>query len=278
LKNCSALLALLALLAFALVPLCVRADQIAILGSADTFAVLGATTVTSAGSTSIVGDLGLYPGISITGFPPGTVSGLIHNGDAAAIAAQAAALVGYNYLAALPFTQNLSGQDLGSRTLTPGVYFFTTSAQLTGPLTLDFQGLNNADIVFQIGTTLTTAVGSSVTVLHQGTDDNVYYQVGTSATLGANSIVQGDILAHTTITLADGAGLSCGSLLAISGAVTLDNNLVRNCSSTGSDIIQFGPSPNPVPEPGTFGLLLTALLAGALPMRGPLQQTAQRPA
>ncbi len=247
-----------------------RADQLMVLGTADIFAVLGASTVTNTGSTVLSGNLGVYSGSSITGFPPGTViNGTTNISDGVAMKAQNDALTGYNFLSGLAPTQNLTGMDLGGKTLTPGVYFFASSAQLTGPLTLDFLGMNDADIVFQIGSTLTTASGSTVNVVNLGANDNVYYQVGSSATLGTGTMFQGDILANTSITLTTGVDSSCGSAIALHGAVTLDTNVVNNCSTTGSDVggpgtpMTDGGTPSPVPEPGTFGLLATGVLGAA---------------
>lgn len=247
-----------------------RADQLMVLGTADSFAVLGASTVTNTGSTVLSGNLGVYPGSSITGFPPGTViNGTTHISDGVAMKAQNDALTGYNFLSGLAPTQNLTGMDLGGKTLTPGVYFFASSAQLTGPLTLDFLGMNDADIVFQIGSTLTTASGSTVNVVNLGANDNVFYQVGSSATLGTGTMFEGDILANTSITLTTGVTISCGSAIALHGAVTLDTNVVNNCSTTGSDVggpgtpVTGGGTPSPVPEPGTFGLLATGVLGAA---------------
>lgn len=237
------------------------ADQMTVLGTADSFAVLGASTVTNTGATVLTGNLGLSPGSSITGFPPGTYTGTEYIGSGVAATAQADALTGYNSLKGLAPTQTLTGTDLGGQTLTPGVYYFASSAQLTGPLTLNFEGLNDANIVFQIGSTLTTASASSILIENQGTADNVYFQVGSSATLGTNTAFQGDIIANTSITLNTGASIACGSALALNGAVTLDTNTVTNCSATASDIGGGNDVPPAVPEPASLSLVATGMVA-----------------
>jgi hypothetical protein len=161
--------------------------------------------------------------------------------------------------------------------LTPGVYTYSSSAELSGtPLTLNFEDLNGATIVLQIGSTLTTASASSVVVENLGTNDNVYFAVGSSATLGTNSTFLGDIIAEDSVALTTGANITCGSAIALTGAVTLDTNNITNCSSSGSDISAsvlnnpFSPTdpsnpvdPTPTPEPGALALLSTGLLAGA---------------
>ena len=238
-------LARLCFVVFAFLALTALTAHADILGSAYFFGVLAGSAVTNTGPTVITGDLGVYPGTSISGFPPGIVNGTIHDADAVAQQAQADALTAYNYFAGLPFNQNLTGQDLGGLTLTPGVYFYSSSAQLTGTLTLDFQGMNNADIILQIGSALTAA--GSVMAINLGTNDNVFWQIGSSAFLGATTAFQGTIIADQSITLDTGATIDCGRAIALNGAVTMDNNTINNCAGTGS-----------VPESGTIGLLATA--------------------
>ena len=220
-----------------------------ILGSADAFGILGASTVTNTGPSVVYQDLGLWPGNSITGFPPGVVLGTVHNNDAVAMQAQADALNGYNYLAGLSSTQTLTGQDLGGLTLDPGVYFFASSAQLTGTLNLDFQGLSNKMIVFQIGSTLTTASASMVNILNPGMNDQVFWQVGSSATLGTTTDFFGSIIAEQSITLNHGADINCGRAIALNAAVTMDTNNV----DTGSC--------GEVPEPATLSLVGSGIIA-----------------
>ena len=202
------------------------------LGTAQSFGVLGGSTVTNTGPSVVQGDLGVSPGTAITGFPPGTVLGAIHDNDAVAAQAQADLTTAYNQAAGQPCDEDLTGQDLGGLTLTPGVYCFDTSAQLTGALTLDAEGNPDAVFVFQIGSTLTTASASSVNLINGASPCNVFWQVGSSATLGTDTDFVGTIMALTSITLNTGADIN-GRALARNGAVTMDTNDVNasNCSS-----------------------------------------------
>ena len=223
------------------------------LGTADAFAVLAGSTVTNTGATNVDGNLGVWPGTAITGFPPGIVSGgTIHAGDAGAMQAQSDLTRAYNFAAGEAGGNVLTGQDLGGLTLTPGVYSFASSAQLTGTLVLNAQADPNAVFLFQIGSTLTTASGSSVVFINGGQGDNVFWQVGSSATLGTTTAFEGNILALTSITLNTGADIGCGRALARNGAVTMDTNVIDTASceaTTGA-----------VPEPGTATLLSAGLL------------------
>ncbi len=265
---------------------------VSVLQSADDFAVLGGSTVTNTGPTTITGDLGVYPGSSITGLGSITLTGAVHQNDAVAQQAQADVNTAYNALAALAPTMDLTGQDLGGLSLTPGVYFFADSAQLTGTLTLDATGLDHPYWVFQIGSTLTTASASTVVFTNlgdnNGADAGLFWQVGSSATLGTGTAFAGNILADQSITMNTNATIMCGRALAMVGAVTMDTNTISNIcldmvdeegvpgpglsgglvyDDTGG-LIPFvngdGPGPG-IPEPATFvlaGFALFGLSAG----------------
>ncbi|MGC9968833.1 MAG: ice-binding family protein [Minisyncoccia bacterium] len=222
------------------------------LGTADSFAVLGGSTVTNTGATSINGNLGVWLGTAITGFPPGIVSGgTIHSADNVARQAQSDLTSAYNFAAGEECSSALTGQDLGGMTLTPGVYCFASSAQLTGTLTLDAEGDPNAVFLFRMGSTLTTASGASVLFADGGTGGNLFWLVGSSATLGTHTNFAGNILALTSITLNTGANIPCGRALARNGAVTMDTNVVSGCEATTGG--------GTIPEPNT-ALLVIGLL------------------
>jgi type VI secretion system secreted protein VgrG len=216
-----------ALIAFALLASSGFAvPQLIWLGEAEKVTILGASTVTNAGPTTVIGNLALSPGVSVTGFGPGTIAGgSIHIGDALATQAHADAFSAYTQLVGETFTTNLSGQNLGGMTLTPGVYYFATAAALDGMLTLDTGGDPNAAFHFQIGTTLTTGVASNITLLN-GNTVNIFWQVGTSATIGVGSTFYGNILADQSITVNSGATIN-GRAIAINAAITLDTNTIN---------------------------------------------------
>jgi hypothetical protein len=195
------------------------------LGAAASFAVLGGSSVTSAGSTVVTGNLGVSPGNAISGSIAVKV-GATYRNDSVARQAQRDATSAYNELAGRTCTNSLS-TNLGGMTLGPGVYCFSSSAQLTGTLILDAANDPNAVWIFRIGSTLTTTAGSSVVVTNGGWNGNVFFQVGGSATLNASTAFVGNIFALTDITLRNGASVS-GRLLA-RGAVALDNNDVSLC-------------------------------------------------
>lgn len=197
------------------------------LGAAQSFAVLGGSTVTNTGATTVTGDLGVSQGTAVTGFPPGILTGTLHAGGPIAFQAQGDLTTAYNTCAGAAVTTTLTSQNLGGLTLTPGVYAFAGSAPLNGVLTLDAQGAPNAVFIFQIGSTLLAAINSSVNVINGAQDANVFWQVGSSATLAAGVVFRGNILALTSITLSQGTQVY-GRALARTGGVSMDTSSVTS--------------------------------------------------
>ena len=252
------------------------------LATAGSFAVLASATITNTGPSVVNGDLGVSPGTAITGFEasdggPGQVNGSVHAGDAIALQARADASSAYSDLAGqvCPDGNDLTGQDLVGLTLTAGVYCFSSSAQLSGALTLDAEGDPDAVFVFQIGSTLTTASDSSVLVTSSDAACNVFWQVGSAATLGTGTDFVGTILAGTeAVTAATGATVM-GRLVSLNAAVTLDTNTVSASSctdtSTPGDTTTTTSTTTTLEGPGAGGTSdgTTPGITDAAPTAGP---------
>jgi hypothetical protein len=196
------------------------------LGAAGGFAVLAGSTVTNTGATTLTADVGVSPGTAITGFPPGTVTGTKHAGDHASALAMAALTRAYNDAARRTQAPVTLAGNLGGKTLPPGLYKSTSSLSISsGDLTLDAKGDANAVFIFQMASTLTTTSGRAIVLSGGARASHVYWQVGSSATLGTSSTFNGTIMANQSITLNTGATLN-GRALARIGAVTLDGNTI----------------------------------------------------
>ncbi|HXA28053.1 MAG TPA: ice-binding family protein [Candidatus Angelobacter sp.] len=257
------------------------------LGTATSFAVLAGTTVTNTGSTIVTGDLGVSPGTAVTGFGSGagTLHGTQHTGtDALAVSAKNDLTTAYGVAASSPCNFNQTGANLGGQTLTPGTYCQTTAPTLTGTLTLSGNGV----FIFQIGSTLVTAPGATVRFVNGAQPCNVFWQVGSSATLDTTTTFVGTIMALASISLNNGASID-GRALAQTGQVSMINNRItvpatcnaaavagpttlatpRSAASTptsttaitGPPVAGGGPSQSDIPR--WVLVAVAALLAGA---------------
>jgi hypothetical protein len=260
-------LIIFSIVAFAAVLCSPTAGFASILLSADNFAILAGSTVTNTGNTSVNGgDIGVWAGAGYSDLGVLTHSGALHLGDAVAQTAQGDLTTAFNGLAGMPVSLNgdLTGQGLGGLTLFPGVYkYASTGAHLTGTLYLDAQHNNNVAWVFQIGTTLITDPNAHVVLLNPGSNNGVFWQVGSSATIDTGTTFAGNILADQMIALNTGATLD-GRALARITQVTLQGNTINAGLSGGLEYDQNGhivplgpqgPGPSTVPEPSTMLLL-----------------------
>lgn len=226
-KSRAALLAATLLIPLILVSLGTGAQAVATsvsLGTADSFVVLAGSGITNTGPTTLNGDMGTYPTTTITGTSLITINGTNHAGDGVTQSAKTDLVTAYNSAAGQTPETTVSG-DLGGRTFVSGVYTSTSSIGLTGALTLDAANDTTAVFIFKAGSTLTTASGSTVNLINGAQSCNVFWQVGSSATLGTGSTFRGNIIALTSITLTTGVTVN-GRVLARNGAVTMDTNTV----------------------------------------------------
>lgn len=242
------------------------------LGTAANFAVLAGSTVTNTGPTTVNGDLGLSPGTSVTGFPPGGVVGTVHAADSVASQAQTDLASAYTDLAARVPTATIP-VELGGTTETPGVYASPAGTfGITGTVTLDAQGDPNAVFIFKAASTLITASASNINLINGAQASNVYWQVGSSATLGTFSILRGNILALASITVTTGVTVD-GRVLARTAAVTLDSDTIARPTAASGPVstatttgLTTSLDPAPLAQPVTFTATVTANTGTAIPV------------
>ncbi|SCL37283.1 Protein of unknown function [Micromonospora rhizosphaerae] len=233
----------------------VEVDAPVDLATAASYAVLADGSITNSGSSVINGDVGVHPGTEVSGFPPGTISGQLHAGDAAAERAQSDLTAAYNDAAGRTSSRTI-GPQLAGQTLAPGVYKAAENADLDGTLTLDAQGNSSAVFIFQLGSGLTTAQNSNVRVINSPRPAcSVFWTVGDSATLGSNTSFVGRIMAVSGITLQSAAKVEQGGALSRDGAVTLDTNAVSRseCAGAPTRPPTAPASPSPTESPTTPG-------------------------
>ena len=219
------------------------------LGTVTSFAVLGGQTVTNTGPTTISGDVGVSPGNAIVGFPPGLVTnGTFHAADAVALQAQNDLTTAFNDAAGRGPGRGCRRGPRRVRLLTPGVYNNAAAMALTGTVTLDALGDPAAVFIFQAGSTLITASNATVSLVGAAQACNVFWQVGSSATIGTNTTFVGTVMALTSISMQTGATIQ-GRLLARNGSVTLDNNVIsRPTCATVPPPVTSTPTPTPTAD------------------------------
>lgn len=234
------------------------------LGAASSYSVLGHETVTNTGNTVIGGDLGVWPGTAVTGFPPGVIDangGHFHSADSSSAAAQSAVTTAYNDASSRQsgLTPYPADYQLGGLTFGPGVYPAGSSAQITGTVTLDGHGDSNAVFIFQLGSALTTATASHVALTNGAQASHVFWVVGSSATLGTYSYFAGTILAQISVTVTTGVTVD-GRALARTGAVTLDDDNFGTspASATALTIAITSPAQSADPTPLISGTTTAA--------------------
>ena len=240
------------------------------LGTAANFAVLAGSTVTNTGPTVIDGDLGLSPGTAVTGFPPGQVNGTVHAADGAALQAKTDLGAAFDDAAGRPSTATVP-VELGGTTKTPGVYDSPAGTfGITGTLTLDALGDPNAVFIFKAASTLITASASGVNLVNGAQAANVFWLVGSSATLGTYSILRGNVLALASITVTTGVTVD-GRTLARTAAVTLDTDAITRPAggvqqpvdtTTG---LTSSADPTPATQPVTFTATVASSTGTAIP-------------
>jgi len=239
------------------------------LGTATSFAVLAGSAITNTGPTVINGNIGSYPTTTITGFPPGTVNGTNHAGDSVTQGAKTDLITAYNDAAGRTPVTTLP-TELGGTTVTSGVYSSAAGTfGITGNVTLNGQGDPTAVFVFQMASTLTTATGSSVALINGAQSCNVFWQVGSSATLGGSTSFKGNILALTSITLVTNAAID-GRALARNGAVTLDTNTI----TTSTCAAAATATPTPATSAAATPTVAPTASPAAVPTASPAAPTA----
>ena len=246
------------------------------LGTADNYAIVANTTITNTGASLIAGNLALV-GPSVTGMG-GVVTGRSDIGNAAAARAEDDVLSAHHDATGSGPATDMSGVDLGGKTLGPGIYHFGSSAALHGTLTLDGEGASNPTFIFQIGSTLTTGTGARVRLTNGADGCAVFWAVGSSATIGTATSLQGNLMALVSITMTTGAtigvggGRNGGRAFAQNGAITLDTNTIiaptGSCNApapTPKPTPRPTPRPTPVPTPVPTAPPTTAPTAGPTP-------------